>query len=78
MTSAAWSSGQSIGPQITVSTGWSRNVSDVTTPKFPPPPRIAQKRSLFSLSFAVTKEPSARTTSAETMLSTESPYCLVR
>ena len=26
-------------------TGWSRNSNDVTTPKLPPPPRIAQNRS---------------------------------
>ena len=36
----------------------------VTTPKFPPPPRSAQKRSEFSVSEAVTKRPSARTISA--------------
>ena len=35
--------------------GWSWNRNEVTTPKLPPPPRIAQKRSVFSLSLAVTK-----------------------
>ena len=37
--------------------------NDVTTPKLPPPPRTAQKRSACSLALAVTKRPSARTMS---------------
>ena len=43
-------------------------------PKLPPPPRIAQKRSGFSSSLAVTISPSAVTRSAETRLSTVAPY----
>ena len=50
----------------------------VTTPKFPPPPRSAQKRSGFSLAFAWTNRPSARTTSAETRLSLVRPHFLVK
>ena len=42
-------------------------------PKLPPPPRIAQKRSGFSSSLAVTNSPSAVTTSAERRLSTVAP-----
>ncbi len=54
-------------------TGWSLNSNDVTTPKFPPPPRIAQKRSGWSVSLARTSFPDAVTTSAERRLSTVSP-----
>ena len=54
-------------------TGCSRNSNDVTTPKFPPPPRIAQKRSSFSPSLATWNLPSAVTTSAETRLSQRQP-----
>ena len=61
-----------------MSTGCKRYSSDVTTPKFPPPPRSAQKRSSFSLSLAVTNFPSAVTTSAERRLSQLSPYLRVR
>ena len=52
---------------------WQRNVNEVTTPKFPPPPRNAQNRSLCEVSLAVTNVPSASTTSAERRLSTVSP-----
>jgi hypothetical protein len=52
---------------------WQRNVNEVTTPKFPPPPRNAQNRSLWSFSLAVTNVPSARTTSADRRLSTVRP-----
>ena len=52
---------------------WQRKVKEVTTPKLPPPPRSAQNRSACELSLAVTNEPSARTTSAESRLSTVSP-----
>ena len=45
-------------------TGLSRNSNDVTTPKLPPPPRMAQKRSASSFSLATWKLPSAVTTSA--------------
>ena len=34
---------QKVGPPTIVSTGWAWNVNSVTTPKLPPPPRIAQK-----------------------------------
>ena len=47
-TNAAITSGvagrNSIPPTI-VPTSWRRNFRRVATPKFPPPPRIAQKRS---------------------------------
>ena len=49
------------------------NMNEVTTPKLPPPPRIAQKRSGFSSSFAVTTLPSASTTSAPSRLSIDRP-----
>ena len=42
-------------------------------PKLPPPPRRAQKRSLFSFSLAWTSPPSAVTTSAESRLSMVRP-----
>src|SRR5204863_522167 len=45
-------------------------------PKLPPPPLRPQKRSAFSLAFAVKRRPSAVTTSAETRLSTVRP-CLL-
>src|SRR3990170_4028575 len=54
-------------------TGWRRYSSEVSTPKLPPPPRMAQNRSSFSLSLATRNRPSAVTTSAETRLSHESP-----
>ena len=38
-------------------TGCRRNSNDVTTPKFPPPPRSAQNRSSFSASLAVSALP---------------------
>ena len=52
---------------------WQRNVNEVTMPKFPPPPRSAQNRSLCELSLAVTNAPSASTTSADSRLSTVRP-----
>ena len=42
-------------------------------PKLPPPPRIPQKRSGFSVPLAFTKSPVAVTTSAEMRLSMVSP-----
>ncbi len=78
MTSGACSSGQSVGPPIMLLMGWSLNRKEVTTPKFPPPPRTAQKRSSFSSSLAVTKLPSARTTSTEMRLSMVKPHLRVR
>ena len=44
-TSAASSRCRSPALRARCSTGWQRNENDVTTPKLPPPPRIAQKRS---------------------------------
>ena len=63
-----------MGPANTWSTSWSRNSSDVTTPKLPPPPRRPQNRSSFSSALAVTNLPSAVITPAEMRLSTESPH----
>ncbi len=68
------SSGHSMGPPMIVSTGCRRNRNEVTTPKFPPPPRIAQKRSECSSSLVCTRLPSASTTSAPSRLSIDSPY----
>ena len=78
MASAAWSSGQSVGPAWTIFTGWSRNRKDVTTPKLPPPPRMAQKRSAFSFALARVVLPSANTISASSRLSMERPYLRAR
>ena len=52
--------------------------NDVTTPKLPPPPRTAQKRSAFSLALAVTNCPSASTMSTASRLSIVRPHCRVR
>src|ERR1700693_6286225 len=46
---------------------------DVTTPKFPPPPFSAHKSSEDFSSLTVFRVPSARTSSAESRLSTPSP-----
>src|SRR5215469_9430656 len=78
ITSAASSRFQSIGPAQTVLTGCASNRNEVTTPKFPPPPRIAQNRSAFSSALATTKLPSASTISTESRLSIVSPYFRVR
>ena len=43
------------GRRSTVPTSCSRNRNEVTTPKLPPPPRIAQKRSGFSSALARTR-----------------------
>jgi hypothetical protein len=75
---AGWLSGQSVGPATTVFTGCSRNKKEVTTPKFPPPPRMAQNRSESSSALTVTKRPSARTISAPIRLSMERPNLRVR
>ena len=61
-----------------VAPGAARNRNEVTTPKFPPPPRIAQNRSAFSSSLAVTKLPSASTMSTASRLSIARPYLRVR
>src|SRR3984885_9040710 len=64
ITSEAWSRCHNIGPAHTICTGYAWNRNDVTTPKFPPPPRIAQNRSVFSFALATANLPSANTTSA--------------
>src|SRR5688500_11932015 len=51
--------GQKVGPPTTVWTSWSRKRNEVTTPKLPPPPRSAQKRSGCSSGLAVTRRPLA-------------------
>jgi hypothetical protein len=73
-----FSTGYRMAPAKIVLTGCALNSKDVTTPKLPLPPRSAQKRSAFSLALAVTKPPSAVTTSAEIMLSQERPYLRAR
>src|SRR5215212_7825146 len=55
-------------PDNVIPTGTSRYWNLVTTPKFPPPPRIAQNRSGFTSSLAVTVRPSAVTSSTDTRL----------
>jgi integrase len=55
-------------------TGCRRNSNSVTTPKLPPPPLSAQKRSVFAVSLAVRHSPSAVITSAERRLSQLMPY----
>ena len=64
---------QRVGPAMTILSGWPPKRKDVTTPKLPPPPRIAQKRSGFSVAEARTIEPSARTISASMRLSMARP-----
>src|SRR6516165_1486541 len=78
ITSAASSRLQSIGPAQTVWTGCDSKRNEVTTPKFPPPPRTAQNRSVFSSALATTKLPSASTISTESKLSMVNPYFRVR
>ena len=58
-----------IGP-----TSCSANSNSHTTPKLPPPPRSAQKRSGFSSADACTTPPSAVDDLAPTRLSHDSPY----
>ena len=81
ITSAVSAMSYSTGPPMITPRSpmsWQRNVNDVTTPKFPPPPRSAQNRSLCELSLAVTNVPSASTTSAARRLSTVRPKRRVR
>lgn len=56
--------GSSTMPASTVPAGCALNSNEVTTPKLPPPPRIAQNRSSFSRLLSFTLRPSASTTSA--------------
>jgi hypothetical protein len=76
ITSAVSARSYSTGPPMIVPPSpmsWQRNVNEVTMPKFPPPPRKAQNRSLWEFSLAVTNVPSASTTSADSRLSTVRP-----
>ena len=77
-TSSLWSTAQNVGPAMTVPTSFRRKMNEVTTPKFPPPPLIAQYRSGCESAFAVTWLPSASTSSASSRLSIASPYLRVR
>ena len=63
---------------MTVPTSCSRKRNEVTTPKFPPPPRSAQNRSGFSSALARTRSPLASTTSASSRLSIASPCLRLR
>src|SRR5262249_3954272 len=58
--------------------GCALNKNDVTTPKLPPPPRTAQKRSGCSLALEVTKLPSASTISTASKLSIVRPHWRVK
>src|SRR6185436_10275206 len=75
-TAGAAENGCTMSPAITWGpTGCRAKSNDVTTPKLPPPPRIAQNSSGCSVALARTISPAAVTTSAEIRLSTVSP-CL--
>ena len=74
MTSPARLRGHSsIPPSTSGPTGRSANSNSTTMPKLPPPPRIAQNRSAFSVSDAVTTWPVAVTTRAARRLSAARP-----
>ena len=74
-TEFAWSIPKTMRPLSSSGpTGWRRNSNRVTTPKLPPPPRSAQKRSGCSVALAWTICPSAVTTSTDSRLSTVMPY----
>src|SRR5262249_57013224 len=73
-TSLAFSKGWNTRPASTGPTGYKRYSKEVTTPKFPPPPRTPQKRSACSVSLATLHVPSAVTMSTEVRLSDTSPY----
>src|SRR5438477_1026734 len=76
--SRAWSNGYAINPPVIVGpTGYNRYSSAVATPKFPPPPRIPQKRSECCSALACSTSPSAVTSSADTRLSSARPYLLI-
>src|SRR5688572_340161 len=78
-TSGASSARHAIAPpMMSGPTGYSLYSKLVTTPKFPPPPRRAHRRSWFSVALAVTTLPSAVTTSIDTTLSQVHPYLRVR
>src|SRR5271165_2587247 len=65
-------------PDSTWSTGWSWYSSAVTTPKLPPPPRIAQKRSELDFGLASTCLLSTVTTCADSRLSHAAPYFSIK
>ncbi len=67
--------GSSSIPPTTVSSGCSANRNRVATPKFPPPPRIAQNRSGSCSASTRWSSPSAVTISAASRLSIVRP-CL--
>ncbi len=67
--------GRNSMPPTNDSSGCSRNLRRVATPKFPPPPRIAQNRSGCVSSSVYRRSPSAVTTSAASRSSIVSP-CL--
>ena len=60
-------------PPTASGTGWRRNLNRVTTPKLPPPPRIAQNRSGSWSSSTTRTSPSAVTISAASRLSMVEP-----
>ena len=65
-------------PPVKSGSGLSLNLKRVTTPKLPPPPRIAQNRSGSVLASASTTRPSAVTTSAASSESMVRPYLRLR
>lgn len=67
--------GSSSMPPTNSRTSWSRNRNRVTTPKLPPPPRMAQNRSGWLSASTRSDSPSAVTTSAASRLSMVRP-CL--
>src|SRR3954469_20589883 len=75
ITAAAFDHGQDRYAVTACGAGWVLKWSSVTTPKLPlPAPRRAQKRSLWSVAFAVSCLPSAVTRVAWVRLSQVRPY----
>ena len=75
----------SIPPSSVGPIGWSSNSNSVTTPKFPPPPRVPQNRSAFSDSEAVSVAPvrghdldRAQAVAGEAQLSLQPARCRCR
>jgi hypothetical protein len=74
-TVAASAQGHSRVNSATLGMGWTVKVNDVTMQKLPPPPpRLAQYRSLWALGEHWRRDPSAVTTVREAMLSHVIPY----
>ena len=69
----AASIGCAIKPPVTISSGCRRYVKVVATPKLPPPPRSAQKRSGSDASVTSSTSPSAVTSSTASRLSAARP-----